>query len=86
MADRWNNLAPVGPGEETLVAFAAPFVHDAVAAAHEEGARVTAHCFAEQSLETHLEIGATLRASSKTDSSTLSEDTIERLIELGYVR
>jgi arylsulfatase A-like enzyme len=42
--------------------------------------------FAEQTLETQLEVGAALRESSETDSSTLSEDTIQRLIELGYVR
>ena len=42
--------------------------------------------FAEQTLETQLEVGPALRESSETDSSTLSEDTIQRLIELGYVR
>ncbi|MED5330597.1 MAG: sulfatase [Planctomycetota bacterium] len=72
--EKWDRFdLSVDPGEQTTLTPTDP--------EHKTLVR-----FAEQSLETHLEIGATLRASSKTDSSTLSEDTIERLIELGYVR
>ncbi|MFH5877883.1 amidohydrolase family protein [Arthrobacter sp. NA-172] len=37
--------------------FPAAFVKDAVAAAHDEGARVTAHCFAEETIDDMLDAG-----------------------------